>query len=210
MTWDDIWKIILCAVGSAGGVGAIIVGAVRFSSNIIADRLSQKYEAKLQKELEQYKAKLDGKNYITKAQYDAEFSIYRSLSKSFFEMVLVLNSVFSSDYRFAQCFDAKTFEEMKADFQKVATQIQSAQDALYENGAFIPKTLYEKYEQILEEATALFWEYKETFFSEKIHAIVEDDSWRDSKHKVVTKLERLLFSLNDELRTYLQSLTIVE
>ena len=210
MEWADIWKIILCAVGSAGGVGAIIVGAVRFSSNIIADRLSQKYEAKLQKELEQYKAKLDGKNYITKAQYDAEFSIYRTLSKNFFEMLLVLNGAFSSDYRFEQTFNPQTLERVKSEFINAATKIQAAQDTLYENAAFISKPLYDKYEQILDEAPAVFWEYKEKLYSDKMREIVEDSTWLDEKHKCVKKLEDMLFALNDNLRTYLQGLTIVE
>ena len=210
MTWDDIWKIILCAVGSAGGVGAIIVGAVKFSSNMIADRLSQKYEVKLQKELEQYKANLDGKIYITKAQYDAEFNVYRSLSKSFFEMVLSLNTTFSSDYRFEQTFNPKTFEKVKTEFAKVATKMQTAQDTLYENAAFISEPLYRNYEQILDEATTVFWEYKEKVFSEQIKDVIEDSKWLDAKHQCVKKLEDMLFALNDELRTYLQNLTIVE
>ena len=65
MDWSEIWKIVLCAVGSAGGVGAVIVCSVKFASDIIAERLSQKYEAKLQKELEQYRATLDSKRYIS-------------------------------------------------------------------------------------------------------------------------------------------------
>ena len=33
MEWSDIWKIILCAVGSAGGVGAIITGFTSVAAN---------------------------------------------------------------------------------------------------------------------------------------------------------------------------------
>ena len=57
MEWADIWKIVLCAVGSAGGIGTIIVLVIKFSANTIAERLSKKYEAKLQKELEKYNIK---------------------------------------------------------------------------------------------------------------------------------------------------------
>lgn len=55
MNWQDVWKIELCAIASAGGIGIIIVTAIKCSANIIANRLSQKYEIKLQKELERYK-----------------------------------------------------------------------------------------------------------------------------------------------------------
>ena len=55
MNWDDVFKIIMVAVGSVGGIGAVIVLLVQYTSNIIADRLAKKYEANLQKEIEQYK-----------------------------------------------------------------------------------------------------------------------------------------------------------
>ena len=42
---DDDLRMM--TTGKYGGIGAIIVGAVKFSANIIAERLSQKYEAKL-------------------------------------------------------------------------------------------------------------------------------------------------------------------
>lgn len=210
MSWDDIWKIILCAVGSAGGIGAIIVCAVKYASDIIATRLSQKYEAKLQEELEKHRAIIEKRTYITKAQYDAEFDIYRSLSKNFFETLLVLNSAFSSDYRFESQFNPTSFEKAKTEFMNVATKIQAAQDTLYENATFITKPLYVKYEQILDEATELFWEYKEKVFSEQIKDVIEDSNWLDAKHQCVKRLEDMLFALNDELRTYLQNLTIVE
>ena len=50
MDWNDIWKIVLTIVASFGGIGGIILAVVKFSSGIIAERLSQKYELKLQKE----------------------------------------------------------------------------------------------------------------------------------------------------------------
>lgn len=87
MEWTDIWKIILCAVGSAGGIGAIIVGVIQFSANRIAERLSQKYEVKLQKELEQYRATLDSKRYISQVRFDKEFEMYQDLSEKNLRMV---------------------------------------------------------------------------------------------------------------------------
>lgn len=210
MSWDDVWKIVLCAVGSAGGIGAIIVCAVKYASNIIASRLSQKYEAKLQEELEKHRAVMEKKTYITKAQYDTEFGIYRSISKNFFEALVAFNSIFSADYRFESQFTPTSFEQARTAFMKVATKLQAAQDTLYENAAFITKPLYDKYENFLVEATGLFWEYKEKLFSEQIKDVIEDSNWLDAKHQCVKRLEDMLFALNEELRIYLQNLTIVE
>ena len=58
--WDELWKIVLGVVASVGGVGVVIVAAVKFSVDIIAKRLEEKYTLKMNKELEKYRD--DGKN----------------------------------------------------------------------------------------------------------------------------------------------------
>ena len=83
MSWEDICKIILAALASVGGVAGLIVLAVKFASNIIADRLSQKYEIKLQKDLEEFKSNLSKKEYVSKTKFDKEFSLNRELSSAF-------------------------------------------------------------------------------------------------------------------------------
>ena len=37
--WDEFWEIVLGVVASVGGIGAVIVAAVKFSADIIAKRL---------------------------------------------------------------------------------------------------------------------------------------------------------------------------
>ena len=51
----QILSIAGACIVSAGGIGAIIIGVIKFTSNSIADALSKKYELKLNKELELYK-----------------------------------------------------------------------------------------------------------------------------------------------------------
>lgn len=87
MNWSDIWKIILAALTSVGGVGSLMVLATKFASNTIAERLSQKYELKLQKELETFKSALTKREYVSKTRFDTEFRIYRELSQVFSEAI---------------------------------------------------------------------------------------------------------------------------
>ena len=60
----QIISIAGACIVSAGGIGAIIIGVIKFTSNSIADALSKKYELKLNKELELYKAGVENKIYI--------------------------------------------------------------------------------------------------------------------------------------------------
>ena len=41
--WNELWKIVLGVVASVGGIGVVIVAAVKFSADIIAKRLEEKY-----------------------------------------------------------------------------------------------------------------------------------------------------------------------
>ena len=44
-----ILQIAIAVVISAGGISGILLAVIKFSSNIIADKLSKKYELKLNK-----------------------------------------------------------------------------------------------------------------------------------------------------------------
>jgi len=79
----DIGQIVAATIISAGGIGGIIIAAIRFSSNIIAERLSKRYELKLNKTIENYKTHLEKGNYISRAMFDKEFEYYQLLSRKY-------------------------------------------------------------------------------------------------------------------------------
>ena len=149
MGWEDVWKIVLCAVASAGGIGGVIVAAVKFSANSIANRLAQKYELKLHKELERYKSGLDNKIYISKTKFDTEFALYRELSKSFFKMVKAITIMIPVGLAH---YPVDKEERKKYEDELYETALKTtveAQDVLNSNIPFIPNDLYTDFEEIL-------------------------------------------------------------
>lgn len=84
MSWADIWKIILAALASVGGIGGLIILVIKFSSNLIAERLSQKYQLSLQKELEKYKAGVENKTYISKARNELSRTFYQKNKQQYY------------------------------------------------------------------------------------------------------------------------------
>ena len=80
---DKIWELVMAVIVGLGGVGAIFSAVIYFASNFIAERLQKKYELKINEKYEKYKAGLENKTYISKTKFDAEFNLYRSLSKTF-------------------------------------------------------------------------------------------------------------------------------
>jgi len=83
--------IVISSIISAGGIGGIVIATIKFSSNIIADRLSKKYENELERALVRYKTELNKKEYVSRTRFDAEFSIYNELSEKNISMVFAVN-----------------------------------------------------------------------------------------------------------------------
>lgn len=147
--WDELWKIVLGVVASVGGVGVVIVAAVKFSADIIAKRLEEKYTLKMNKELEKYRVGLDNKIYISKTKFDTEFSIYRELSRSFFVMVRDITRMIPAGYAEypADKEEREKYENMLCDNALKSTV--TAQDFLYSNIPFIPEEFEQAYLEVL-------------------------------------------------------------
>ena len=54
MSHDDVLKIVASIIAGFGGFGAVIVLVIKFSANMIANRLAEKYSLKMNKELMTY------------------------------------------------------------------------------------------------------------------------------------------------------------
>ena len=140
----QILSIAGACIVSAGGIGAIIIGVIKFTSNSIADALSKKYELKLNKELELYKAGVENKIYISKTKFDTEFQLYRKLSKSFTSMVKEVGQLFPTFTKDVR----DDYEKYKPLHDKALDAIILAQDELYASAAFISADLYNSFFEI--------------------------------------------------------------
>ena len=205
--WQKIAEIALTCTASVGGVGAIIIGVVKFSGDKIAERLSMKYQLQLDKEKERYKTELSKKTYISKTRFDAEFSIYRELTMNFSKMVIAVS--FVVPYGMANVpvdeEDRKKLEMENYVTAKKATV--EAQDSLYANKAFISKELCEKYEEILKLAAlqldAYMRRYNLTYPSE------ERQGYRTEDYLRTKELQDKWDAQTDRIRDYLANLEVI-
>lgn len=65
MSPDDILKIVGSILAGFGGFSALIVFIIKFSTDMIAQRLAEKYSLKMNKVLEKYKGILESKRHIS-------------------------------------------------------------------------------------------------------------------------------------------------
>ena len=213
MSWDDVFKIIISMLASIGGIGGLIVLIIKFSANIIADRLSKKYETILQRELDDHKAQLESKTYISKIKFDREFAMYQELSEKNMTMVYDMGAAVLLT-RGAQPVNIENPDEF------IHLAAQHLEDADFTNkkyAPFIAKEIFEKYRELgkrAHEIISLFaiW----NAISDDQPLIGYKGSWytKDTATAEIFSKQQALSKLSDDildkLRDYLSSLEIVE
>lgn len=210
MSWADIWKIILAALTSVGGIAGLVVLAVKFASNIIAERLSKKYEIKLQKDLEEYKSNLSKKEYVSKTKFDTEFSLYRELSSAFADMVKAISILVPSGYvRVPADLEARRSLEARH-FDAAVPAVEKAQDTLNANIPFIPETIYSGYYEILKLAYLQLGEYEDRFVVTDFRHKKEKETFSQEAYARTREMADKWRTLNSTIREYISTLDVMD
>lgn len=210
MKWGDILKIFVTVVSSVGGIGAVIVFIVKMCSNIIADKLSKKYELKLNKELEKYKSKLENKNYISKTRFDTEFSIYRTLSVAFFDMVKNISVMIPEGYTQVPA-DPKVKKAYDKEVYNLAlTAVVKAQDTLIGNAPFISEDMYNEYSAILKLCNLQLEVFSNRWNVLYLASQEEKEKLDLEDYKRTGTINESMKELNNKVRKYISTLDVIE
>lgn len=146
----QLWQTVLAIIGSVGGAGIIISFVVKFASEIIADKLSQRYELRLNKELEKYKSRLDKKTHVSRARFDMEFSIYSKLSEAFYTLVSETYWLFPNGVEHIPFGEEDYQNYLLERTQHSNEAISKAGKVLGANAPFIPAEFYESFNKLRE------------------------------------------------------------
>lgn len=210
MEMADIIKIIFGVTASSCIASTVILFILKLVFEKFATYLEKKHSRKFEEQLEKYKSSLDGKNYISKVQFDIEFAVIKELTKNFFNMLVKLDDLYTTDYDLP---NMKKFDDKQviADFfYNAGESVVSAQNSLHENKAFISKTIYVKFKKLYDESFKLFWEYKNELSRIDFEDTIQNENWNKEREKRINGLHDDLDKLNDELREYLYSLKIAD
>lgn len=210
MSWEQVGQIAVAAIISAGGIGGIIIGVVKFSANQIAERMSKKFEASLNKELEKYKTELSKKEYVSKTRFDTEFSLYRELSKAFAEMIKGINLLIPSGLTLVPADQAERAEADKRHYQAAVPVVVKAQDTLFANIPFISEDIYSKYEELLRLGMLQLSEYEDRFNIGDLRPQKEKESFSREAYSRTREMNEKWKTLNSLIRTYVASLDVLE
>ena len=148
---DIIMEGALACVISAGGIGGIIIAVVKLSVASIEKRFERKYTEKFAV----FKSDIDKKQYISQVRFDAEFEIYKQLSRKYGELVLQIMVKASNidKYKLDDMHDKEMGEINYLAYQAVSE--------LYSSAPFIQEDIYNDFLNIYEMSRKLLVQWGE-------------------------------------------------
>lgn len=148
---DIIMEVALACVISAGGIGGIIIAVVKLSVASIEKRFERKYTEKFAV----FKSNIDKKQYISQVRFDAEFEIYKQLSRKYGELVLQIMVKASNidKYKLDDMQDKEMGEINYLAYQAVSE--------LYSSAPFIQEDIYNDFLNIYEMSRKLLVQWGE-------------------------------------------------
>lgn len=205
---NDIVEIVLGVLAGVGGISGILLAGIKLSVNTIAKRLEEKYTLRLNKELERYKSNLDNKIYISKAKFDAEFEIYRELSKAFFEMVKNISILIPTGFTLVPADPEEKKEYDKKIYKEAMQSIVKAQDILNGNIPFISEEIYNAYTEILklcrQQLNAFERRWNLSYLSPNKEELTTEEYERTDE------INQKFSETNNKIRKYIEKLDILE
>ncbi len=148
---DIIMEVALACVISAGGIGGIIIAVVKLSVASIEKRFERKYTEKFAV----FQSDIDKKQYISQVRFDAEFEIYKQLSRKYGELVLQIMVKASNidKYKLDHMQDKEMGEINYLAYQAVSE--------LYSSAPFIQDDIYNDFLNIYEMSRKLLVQWGE-------------------------------------------------
>lgn len=215
MSLGQVVQIALAAIISAGGIGGIIIAVVRFSSDLIAERMSKKFEASLNKELEKYKIELRKKEYISKTRFDREFTMYQELSEKNITMVYDMGTA----VLIARGALNGNLLEVDSFLERAANSLNDAEMTNKRFAPFISKDIFEKYKELGKYGSSIFkllrvWKDYNTNpnfqFKTGDLLITSQQQATQEIERIQKQLSSLSDQILDELRAYLSRIDTLE
>jgi len=160
MLWKDIIAIASSILLSIGGAGVLICGFSSFLAERIAKRIDNKYQQKLDQELETFRSLMEHRKFVSKTQFDYEFQLYKELSKVFFDVAIKYSS-FSYDHYKKGNLSIKNGDITKEEIIAIINVAYNAQNVLFENAAFLPEEIYNAYYELYNRINMFFWKVVE-------------------------------------------------
>ncbi|MCM3487906.1 hypothetical protein M3689_01150 [Alkalihalophilus marmarensis] len=216
---EEVFKVAAAIILSFGGSGVILLGLSSWLGKIWASRILEKEKKEHILEIEDYKSKLqanvnransiiDKSVFVTKLQYDKEFSIYLEIWEKLAKCVIStknLYPIFENVPRNKS--ELKDFNKKK--WSAFAKDYNAFSDAIIKYAPFYEEKLNERFielRKVCSEQASLF----EIYALDPENESLTSENRRKVYIEFPEKIDELQSSLTKEIRTHLKSLQTIE
>lgn len=145
---DNLVLSVMQIIGISGGTSLIIVILAGKLWEIWFNRIKEGQKAEFETQIQNLKFEKEKLNYISKAQFDAEFKMYQELSEACFEMVLSSTALFPNYIDYLPESEEEQKEIFNKRYKDAVDKLVLYQNLLFKYAPFISKELYEKFEDL--------------------------------------------------------------
>lgn len=145
---DNLALSLMQIIGISGGTSLIIVILAGKLWEICFNRIKEGQKAEFETQIQNLKFEKEKLNYISKAQFDAEFKMYQELSEACFEMVLSSTALFPNYIDYLPESEEEQKEVFSKRYKDTVDKLVLYQNLLFKYAPFISKELYEKFEDL--------------------------------------------------------------
>lgn len=206
---SGVLEIVLGTIAGVGGIGFVITTSVASSSKFIAERLQNKYQLKLDEELEKFKAELENKTYISKTRFDAEFLIYQNLSLSFFKCVKAFNILIPSGFANVLKDEEARKKQEERDYREAVKAYNEAQEEYGKSIPFISKELCDKYNELLRLFSLQLYDFELRWDASYLVSQKEKETLGKESYKRTDEINEKNDELNEMIRNHLERLDVI-
>lgn len=202
----NLFEIVFSLIAGVGGISSVILAGIKFSSNIIAKNLENKYSLQLNKDLEEYKSMLENKSYISKAKFNLEIASYHELSKSFCLMIKEASLLIPAGFETSPADENEKKKKSDATFAKLGKRINEAHECLDKNSFLIPKKFENSYYEIIRLCNLQYRAYERRYIITDLRK--DKDTFTLEEYKRTSEIQKLYLELIDNIRNYLNNLIV--
>ena len=177
--------------------------------SIYFNRIKEGQRTEFQKQIEELKAKQSRLNYITQAQFDAEFKMYQELSEAKFNAILESSRLFPYGLDKLPSDEEERKSEYLKRYKSASSALIEFQNLLFKYAPFIEEKLYQQFEDLrilIQQNVNWFPDlHIDEYLSKTLPFKIRQECTQRTK-EMYDKQETLI----KDLREYLKSLKIQE
>lgn len=221
MSIDEIKSIIYTFCGIFGGISIVISAIIAWIGKIIATKISQRENAKLQQKLEsviaeleevkqKHRGNIEQKINVHKLKYEKEMQAYSSIWESlmlyrrYFERVIQI--IISCDKRKVE-IDKNDFNEMYSKFHLAYKEVD---DAIHGYAPFIPNDIYNLLQPLFNQCGFLGAEVDEFTFSDEFYI---KSSHVDETNRLMDRyvaINTMVDQLSSKIRSHFDTISVID